>query len=345
MNIKNLTFFLNFKNVLNNNQKKMKLLLKILSTFLIFFYTSSQYLKKNTLVIGIVTLDVQKKLNLKKTTYMFTSYTKWLEENNLEWIPISIYDTKKSVYKKLKKINGVFLTGGTQDLIDENGLSTNYKKVLEIIVNYAKQKNNKGTVFPILATCLGFESLINILTSNHLKLKRASNENETKKVYLSKEAFKSNLNLIFSYKELRDFSKEPLFYYHHSYGYEKKDVEENPFFKANLRALGFNTDDNNKEILAIFEHKKYPFIGWQFHPEKIQFEHNDNFIINRDRKAVEINSRFSSIFHRFLRYESPEVNYNDILEFRKNMYVKFGYDGNDESYFFPYNEITQGSME
>ena len=311
---------------------------RILMSFMIFMKISTQILSKNTLVIGIVTLDVSKKLHLPKTNYMFTSYAKWLEQNNLEWIPITLNDSPSTLFEKLEKINGIFLTGGSQDLIDKNGFPTNYKQILATVVNYAKIKNIKGTVFPILGTCLGFQSLLNILTNNNLALVRASNENETRKVDITKEGYKSNLNLIFSQEDLKNFSEEPLFYYHHSWGYLKEDTDSSEIFKANINPLGYNLDDKGREILAIFEDKKYPFIGWQFHPEKIQFEHNDNFIINKSEKSIDFNSRFSKLFLKFLKDEKAKINFKEIKAYRKNIYTKFSYNSNDESFFFPYVE-------
>ena len=318
---------------------------KTFLNYLLISLSTSQILKKSTLVIGVVTIDVKKNLNLKKkTTYFFTSYAKWLEENNLEWIPISIYDGEKSLYKKLNKINGVFLTGGTQDLIDENGFDTNYKKVLLKIIEFSKMKFNRGIIFPVVGTCLGFESLLNILTENTIKLKNASNENESRKVHLTKKAYKSKLKLVFSNQDLDEFSKN-LFYFHHSLGYEKTDIINNPYFRANLNALGFTINDQGRKILSIFEHKKYPFIAWQFHPEKIQFEHNDTFRINRSRESIYINSKFSGIFGELLKFETPKINYNEVFELRRGIYDRFLYDGNDESYFFTFFEFNQGNQE
>ena len=316
----------------------MKIILKLLLGSILILSISNNLLERNTLVVGILTLDVSKKLDLPKTNYMFTSYAKWLEQHNIEWIPISLYDTPVKLYEKLNKVNGVFLTGGSQNLVDKKGFATNYKRILESIVNYAKTKNNGGTVFPILGTCLGFESLLNILTDNKLAMKRASNENEARKVTITSEGFKSDLNLIFSEEELKKFSEQPFFYYHHTWGYLKEDTDESSIFNTNINALGYNIDDDGKEILAIFEHKEYPFIGWQFHPEKAQFEHNETFIIDKTEESLEINSRFSKLFWKFLKSEKGKINFNDIMEYRKFMYIKFLYSDNDESFFFPYVE-------
>ena len=38
-------------------------------------------------VVGVVTIDVKKDGNFPENyTYVFTSYIKWLEENNVRWI-------------------------------------------------------------------------------------------------------------------------------------------------------------------------------------------------------------------------------------------------------------------
>ena len=101
-------------------------------------------------------------------------------------------------------------------------------------------------------------------------------------------------------------------------------------------------DKEGKEILAIFEHKIYPFMGWQFLLKKIQFEHNEDFNVNWSHESVFINGKFSQFFGEFLAFESTKINFNEVLEFRRGIYVQFLYKNNDESFFFPFLEINVG---
>lgn len=58
------------------------------------------------------------------------------------------------------------------------------------------------------------------------------------------------------------------------------DVERSSKFQQELKPIAYYISAQGDKALAAFEHKKYPFVGWQFHPEKIQFEHNDTFVLN-----------------------------------------------------------------
>lgn len=67
---------------------------------------------------------------------------------------------------------------------DDYGFPSPYKNTLISIFEYAKYMNDKGTSFPVVATCLGFESTVSILTNEELILKKAKNTNESEVVFL-----------------------------------------------------------------------------------------------------------------------------------------------------------------
>ena len=50
-------------------------------------------------IISVVSLDAHSDEGYPpETTYIFSSYIKWLEENNLRWINISIYDPPNELF-------------------------------------------------------------------------------------------------------------------------------------------------------------------------------------------------------------------------------------------------------
>ena len=63
------------------------------------------------------------------------------------------------------------------------------------------------------------------------------------------------------------------------------------------------------------EHKKYPFFGWQFHPEMVTFEHNDEFDLNKSEQAMLVNN----LFGKFIKYpfgdEVVDIKSSDIYQF------------------------------
>ena len=58
--------------------------------------------------------------------------------------------------------------------------------------------NDRNIRFPIVATCLGFESMISILTNEELKLQHAPNQNESQNIYLLPDSTQSFLTQIFT---------------------------------------------------------------------------------------------------------------------------------------------------
>lgn len=53
-------------------------------------------------MIGVLTGDYP--LKTDKTTYIFASYTKWLEQHGIRWVPINIYENIDTIEEKLSKL-------------------------------------------------------------------------------------------------------------------------------------------------------------------------------------------------------------------------------------------------
>lgn len=46
----------------------------------------------------------------------------------------------------------------------------------------------------------------------------------------------------------------------------------------------------------MIKHKRYPFLGVQFHPEKIQYEHKDTIKTNVTFESIEISHKLAMLF-------------------------------------------------
>ncbi len=52
------------------------------------------------------------------------------------------------------------LTGGDASLVLDDKNKSEYQLIVEDLIKEAKKINDEGTYFPIMGTCLGFQSLI-----------------------------------------------------------------------------------------------------------------------------------------------------------------------------------------
>jgi gamma-glutamyl-gamma-aminobutyrate hydrolase PuuD len=128
--------------------------------------------------------------------------------------------------------------------------------------------------------------------------------------------------------------QKTLYFYHH-YGFTTSKFNSTPSLKENFRILSVSdendflapTEDVNditdkliyshplvkniKEMInankttstfvSAVEHKKYPFYGVQFHPEKPLFDFKDNRWVRSDDLSIDDNRKFSTFFIQRLR--------------------------------------------
>ena len=65
-------------------------------------------------VVGMVFLHDESKLQPANTFYAMKSYSKWLEQFNIRWIPLSMTDSPPVTERKLQAVDGLFFTGGNE---------------------------------------------------------------------------------------------------------------------------------------------------------------------------------------------------------------------------------------
>ena len=64
----------------------------------------------------------------------------------------------------------------------------------------------------------------------------------------------------------------------------------------------------------MVKHRKYPFIGVQFHPEKIQYEHKDTIKTNVTFESLEISHKLSMLFFDLVSKNNNEIQDERQLE-------------------------------
>lgn len=116
---------------------------------------------RQTPVIGIYTQDSDYPGH-ENQTYIAASYIKIVEAAGGQVVPLFYTSTKEELARLLPQINGVLFPGGEMPIDVTNHWTSN----IAFILDWATKENNKGNVFPIWATCLGYEAVAVITSLN-----------------------------------------------------------------------------------------------------------------------------------------------------------------------------------
>ena len=153
-------------------------------------------------------------------------------------------------------------------------------ETFKYIVNHAKKSNNQKNYFPLFAICLGFE----VLGMMGEDVQKIINEFTTLKGLSDVDAhhYNSKLNIvkpdstfakIFTKEQQEEFRKTPCVFQNHSQAFAVKE----PYMKKwnqywDVIGTSKSKDKKPVEYVSMYEYKKFPFYGVQFHPEKVLFE-------------------------------------------------------------------------
>ncbi|XP_055844402.1 gamma-glutamyl hydrolase A [Episyrphus balteatus] len=228
-------------------------------------------------IVGILTMEpssyTRKKFaDRNLTSYLAASYVKFVEGAGARVVPIWIGKSPEYYKDIVTKINGVVLPGGATYFNNSQG----YADAGYHIYNAAIELNEKGTYFPLWGVCLGFE-LIAYIESNRTEHRAICSSNrqplplEFVEGYNTSRLFGSAPTEVISMLKKKNVTAN-----FHQFCITKKIFHEYGFDK-NYNILSINHDWDGFEFISSIEHKRYPFYGVQFHPEKNLYE----FIRNR----------------------------------------------------------------
>ncbi|XP_065212992.1 gamma-glutamyl hydrolase-like [Planococcus citri] len=229
----------------------------------------------------------------KANSYIAASYVKAIESSGARVVPILI--NQDDFYYKwiMNSINGVVIPGGKAAL--KPGYP--YYDASTIIYKLAKMMNDKGIYFPVYSVCLGFEAMLTIYNNHKLLQIRCDITHEN---YPLQFARKYSSSLLFSnipqdvYLHLKYL---PSTHNNHEWCTTLRNYTRTNLPKE-WSITTMSTSSRGLKFIASIEHKKYPFIGTQFHPEKVSFEWGwgEELNVPHHAAALRANRHFYDVF-------------------------------------------------
>ena len=304
----------NNKNKTRKQNKKRKSLKTISNKKKYFADISCGRMKKSikqkTVTIGIMTAPWL--TNIKDsliTSYMASSYVKWLESSGALIIPIEFDLPKPKMLGFLRQLNGIVLIGGGIDNIKTHNLNQflSYQDSLYYILNYAIYQNKANNYFPVWCTCMSFE-MAAIFFAENIRLKKQeelskylTSAGDIGEDYLHWTTKSSKIKKIFTKKEIIAQKKYPSIFMAHCYAIAiNSKLGKNLAKVANITATNISSGVCGKKgvkYVTAYELKDYPIYGVQFHPEKPPFEYiNDNMRVPKTTIAIDTSYKMSKFF-------------------------------------------------
>jgi len=232
-------------------------------------------------VIGIM---VQPALHHKKqdrdllkhgSMYLPASYVKFVEAGGARVCPVLYNSTEDELDRLYRQLNGLLIPGGHCGYHK----GSDYGKVVNKMLDRAKESNDAGDVFPVHGTCQGFEQIAqwaahsdtDILTevdAEGIALPLLPVARDDEDFPPSWSRYLGNAP-----DDARRGMKERSTANLHTHGIPLEQFDKGGLLDNDiLRAVAKGKDRNGKEFVAHYEGKKLPFFGTQWHPEKNAFE-------------------------------------------------------------------------
>ncbi|XP_065213053.1 gamma-glutamyl hydrolase A-like [Planococcus citri] len=229
-------------------------------------------------------------INPVGSSYIAASYVKAIESSGARVVPILTNQSYHYYERILHSINGVVAPGGSNEI--QPGCP--YYDTFVTIIKIAEQMNNKGIYFPIMGMCWGFEALFTIY-NNH-KLLQTSCDAYHQNYALHFEP-KFTQSLLFSnidhqtYVRLKYF---PITAHAHDWCTTQRNFTNSRLSKY-WKVTSTSVTSRGLKFISSAEHKKYPFIALQFHPEKPTFEWEEWLNLPHNHVVVQANRHFYDV--------------------------------------------------
>ena len=203
--------------------------------------------------------------------YFPASYVKIVESSGARVLPLLYNSTQPTLLAQLGLLHGVLLTGGGASLT----VGSPYRVAIEAILGYAVKVNEAGEVFPVWATCMGTEAVLDVFASQPL-LTPFDAENLPLPLRFTAEATSSRLFNATRYGQRtvdiqRSLTTMAITMNNHEKGVSAAHFRADARLPSLFHLLATSVDRQGKEFVAVAGAKRWPLFA-VLHPEKPIFE-------------------------------------------------------------------------
>ncbi|XP_063681821.1 gamma-glutamyl hydrolase-like [Bolinopsis microptera] len=230
-------------------------------------------------------------------SYIPASYARFIQAAGATVVPIPNDLPEDDLRNIFDSINGIVFPGGARTIPQSMYYTTAGK-----LIKWAMEANDSGDYFPVWGICLGFQFMTNFfLNSNrtvdqHEDLRGHCRAYDLSLPFRPTQSSESSRMLAKISRPLyEDIQKEPSVYYFHTKCFTIDQLQRSGVLQK-INVVGKSFDLDGKEYASMTEHKKYPFYGTQFHPEKLMFEWNPIINIFRPQSGIVFSQTLLNFF-------------------------------------------------
>lgn len=197
----------------------------------------------------------------------------------------------------MDQLNGMILPGGNVNLVNKDGFLHPFTEKSILIVNKAKELNNRGIHFPIWGVCQGIQQMAVVEAPFYetIKLGTADAYDVATTIKFVSDPTESKL-----YRNAPRYLLTALERENITYNAHHDCLMPDIFFKIealrDYKVVANCIDKSGVEYVSTIEHKKYPFFAVQSHPEKAAFVWITFRNIPHSKHAIEIGQYYANFF-------------------------------------------------
>ncbi|OMJ89509.1 hypothetical protein SteCoe_8305 [Stentor coeruleus] len=243
----------------------------------------------NAPVIGILSLPNVpfQNFTINGTSYIASSYVKFLEMAGARVVPIRIDHSYAEFDYLFPRLNGILFTGGNITFWVNNSnvpiLSPDYAAKGCYLYELVKKANDQGQFFPLWGTCAGFELLHVCANNQFATIGNFNGEPSYTQVHQFTSAAAvskifTELSLQFGQQIMNIMATQNVSLLSHIHGINPSIYQQFPNLPEMYNILSIMHDKSGSPFVGMIEARNYPIWGTQFHPEKNLYEWGQNSI-------------------------------------------------------------------